>query len=599
MNKLLSNIRKIYAHYQSKLFVAFLLCTFLPICLIAGVSYWESYNIAKKQIVDAALFSSEQTGSQINAHISQAEKVADALQYNMYTLMHSKQVRASDYIDIFTETRNSIGLFESSFNFYHIYVFLPDLQLGSEESVYFFPLSELSDWGISENDFEDLGTSSLWVTTTDTKLPYYLKSGKGSPNGIACCRAEYNKESRRLDYAFMIIISEDALLQSMNYTDSSNIRTCILSENNTIVASTDNDYVPQISYDEALAHANTGKMICSTNSFTYLSTALSNGWYLITEIPKDYIFRSTLGIIRWILLTVLLFIPFTSLIVLYYVRSLSFKVKALSDAMDNYNLQTADGVSGKIIYELPKDKVDYDEIDKLCISFANMQDSISSSLNSIVNYRINEEKLKYQLLQSQINPHFLYNILGSIKYCQSLGKLDDAGQMLTDLTKFYRLSLRKSGDLIPLRDELEIAEAYLRLEKLCRRGVLTWTIDLEDGIENFPICKFTIQPFLENAILHGITDASPDLDIRITASYGDSTVILEITDNGCGIDKGTLEEINRSLRENSVRYDHFGVSNVNARISSPYYGNGHITIDSEEGNGTCVCITYDQMELEE
>ena len=95
----------------------------------------------------------------------------------------------------------------------------------------------------------------------------------------------------------------------------------------------------------------------------------------------------------------------------------------------------------------PDDPSRYDEIDRLGITFEDMQHTIAGNLKSIVNLSVNEERLKYQLLQSQINPHFLYNILGSIRTCQSLGKLDIADQMIADLTAFYRLTLRKFPDL--------------------------------------------------------------------------------------------------------------------------------------------------------
>ena len=102
-----------------------------------------------------------------------------------------------------------------------------------------------------------------------------------------------------------------------------------------------------------------------------------------------------------------------------------------------------------------------------------MQHTIAQNLKSIVSLSINEERLKYQLLQSQINPHFLYNILGTIRTCQALGKLDIADQMLTNLTAFYRLTLRKSKELIPIKDELEIARLYLEMENSAIKIILT------------------------------------------------------------------------------------------------------------------------------
>ena len=233
----------------------------------------------------------------------------------------------------------------------------------------------------------------------------------------------------------------------------------------------------------------------------------------------------------------------------------------------------------------------------LGITFEKMQHSLNDNLQSILELSLTEERLKYQLLQSQINPHFLYNILGSIQTCQSLGKLDIANQMLTNLTRFYRMTLRKSKDLISIRDELTIAQLYLEMEKLCHNDNLTWEINMEDGIDNFLICKFTLQPFLENSILHGLSQKTPEVHISIDLSYGDDTVIIVITDNGIGMAKEQLLELQKTLDEKIVNYEkHFGIGNVNKRISNPYFGNGGISVESCLYEGTSITIEFDQME---
>ena len=123
------------------------------------------------------------------------------------------------------------------------------------------------------------------------------------------------------------------------------------------------------------------------------------------------------------------------------------------------------------------------------------------------------------------------------------------------------------------------------------------SITLEDGIENFLICRFTLQPLLENCILHGISAGTPNILIRIAAAYGDDTVLLKIEDNGAGIPPEKLQELRQSLQDQTVNYEkHFGICNVNARISSRHYGSGRIQIESSLCQGTCVTIEFDQME---
>ena len=242
----------------------------------------------------------------------------------------------------------------------------------------------------------------------------------------------------------------------------------------------------------------------------------------------------------------------------------------------------------------------YDEIDRLGLTFLNMQESINRNMQSILDLTVSEEKLKYQLLQSQINPHFLYNILGTIKTCQTIGKPDIANHMIDNLTRFYRMSLRKSGEKITIKDELEISRLYLEMEQLCRKDTLSWSIDAEDGIENYLICKFTLQPFLENSILHGYSAEHKSIHISVSVCYGDDEIIIVINDNGCGIEPDKLSKIRYQLKNHIVDYNqHFGICNVNKRISSTEFGSGEITIKSYLNEGTTITIKYVQMEENE
>ena len=134
----------------------------------------------------------------------------------------------------------------------------------------------------------------------------------------------------------------------------------------------------------------------------------------------------------------------------------------------------------------PDDPSRYDEIDRLGITFEDMQHTIAGNLKSIVNLSVNEERLKYQLLQSQDQSAFSLQYPGSIVPASPLESFDIADQMIANLTAFYRLTLRKSKELIPIKDELEIARLYLEMEKLCHKDNLDWEIEAEDGIEKFP-----------------------------------------------------------------------------------------------------------------
>lgn len=602
MKHLIRKLQGIFTRFQLKLLLAFLLCTLIPLIIISCVSYGVSYSIARDKIMDSAILAADQLHTQLNSRIRQTENVADALQYGMYTLEAADDQSLFSYLETFTALRNSMSLYTSTFNLYQICVFLQKEQLGSDEGLYFYPFSELSAFRITEDQLKNLGASSLWLYRPRITLPFILNSEGKQTDTLICCRALHNQGSGQLDYAYFILLDmeEFSEILSATFVNTDIISYLITPEGQLAAASNSDLYDQSLSLNQmALFEENRNSTFSYENSW-YHVLQLDNGWYQITEIPNDYITGGTALLMRTILLTLLLALPVTIVTILLISRSLSGRIHNLSLAMESFRLSPDLQNNEPLTIPRPKDPDLYDEIDSLGLTFEQMQSTIRQNLQSILELSLTEERLKYQLLQSQINPHFLYNILGSIKTCQSLGKLETAGQMITDLTRFYRLTLRKSGELITLRDELEIITLYLNMEKLCLNNSLDWKIDLEDGIDNFLSCKFTLQPFVENSILHGISAQTPDLFLHISAAYGDDTVIIIIKDNGAGIPSAKLYELQQNLQNRTVNYQkNFGICNVNARISSELYGNGHIRIESAPLKDTCVTIEFAQMEGDE
>lgn len=417
-------------------------------------------------------------------------------------------------------------------------------------------------------------------------------------NSVSCCRVLKHPDTDSIKYAYIIYLdaSEFSSILQEIFQDNQ-ITSYILTDNGKIVASNNPSLLSASLDEEKLDFLyNKGDSLKKRAHTNYHTTTLRNGWLQVTEIPDSYIMQNTHILIKSILLTILISLPLTILVVVLISKNLTRRIKTLSRAMETLQLDASDTNMKALV---PQDRAPetFDEIDKLGITFEKMQHSLNDNLQSILELSLTEERLKYQLLQSQINPHFLYNILGSIQTCQSLGKLDIANQMLTNLTRFYRMTLRKSEDLISIRDELTIAQLYLEMEKLCHNDNLTWEINMEDGIDNFLICKFTLQPFLENSIMHGLSQKTPEVHISIDLSSGDDTVIIVITDNGIGMAKEQLLELQKTLDEKIVNYEkHFGIGNVNKRISNPYFGNGRISVESCLYEGTSITIEFDQME---
>lgn len=598
MKKYSDRIRSVFSHFQAKLLLAFLICTLLPLGIIGFIFYHVTYQIAEDKIMTSALLADDQLNVQMNDRIRQTENVADSIQYDMYTLSQTDS-SSTQSLSVFGSVRNDISMFKTTFGYYHISIFLPRDQTGADEGLYFYPLEELESFRIPEKKRLNPGTDSIWFYHPDMQIPFILSEGYTARDVLVCCRLLRNQGTGATEYAYTILIDpsefSDALADTFSDTD---ITSYLAAEDGTIMAhshgalcgtSLDADTLNLITKEE------TGTL--KEGDISYHTARLDNGWYHVTEIPGSYIRKNTQILLKTLVFTLLVSLPLTVLVIIMISGNLAKRLKKLSLAMETFHLGKSAHYTVPELAPPAKSPSSYDEIDRLGVTFRNMQESLNQNMDSILELSLSEERLKYQLLQSQINPHFLYNILGSVKTCISLRRLETAEQMISDLTQFYRLTLRKSGDLIRIEDELEIARLYLEMEKLCHKDSLTWEIHAEDGIQNFLICRFTLQPFLENSIQHGISRQPPCVHISLDVSYGDDTVIITITDSGAGIAPRQLEELRATLKNKTVDHQkHFGIGNVNKRLSSPSFGNGTVHVESRLNQGTKIIITFEQME---
>ena len=580
----------IFSKYHHRLIFSFLICTILPLILMGSVLYSITHKIAGDSILNSIILADDQLNIRINNRLNQAEKVSDTIQYDMYSLMQKMSDSREDFA-IISNVRDNISLLKSTFDFYHIDIFLDDKNIAASEGLFFHPLSDLRKTGLEDI----INSNQKWIYKKQYNLPYVINNTKNTQDVIACFNVLNNQVSGNTEYVYLVLLRTDELSKMLQDSfESVDLTGYIIDKNGTVISHTSKELIGT-KINNIDLNINPDNTIVENSSLYYHIVVLDNGWYHITEIPKNYIFKHIYTLLRTFIIIIFLSVPIILLVIFFTSINLTGRISKLSSAMDNFKLGNK---NIDLDYISALDNRDsFDEVDKLGLTFLNMQSSINKNMQSILELTLSEEKLKYQLLQSQINPHFLYNILGTIQTCQTIGKIDIANHMISNLTRFYRMSLRKSDEKIKIKDELEISKLYLEMEQLCRQDTLSWTINAEEGIENFLICKFTLQPFLENSILHGYSSEKPNIHININVCYGDDEVIITIEDNGCGIPNDKLEQIRYKLSNHIVDYNqHFGICNVNKRISNTDFGNGIVLIESEERKGTKIIIKYAQME---
>lgn len=237
------------------------------------------------------------------------------------------------------------------------------------------------------------------------------------------------------------------------------------------------------------------------------------------------------------------------------------------------------------------DVFDGEETKMLSTSLNAMIDKINDLLDQVTTEQIRLRKAEFELLQSQINPHFLYNTLDAIVWLAEAGENEKVVSTVSSLSNFFRASLNQGKDIVTIKEDVGHVRSYLEIQQIRYQDILDYEIDIPDEINSYLIPKITIQPLVENALYHGIKNKRGKGKITITGSKHEDNVTISITDNGLGITEERLAVVlnninNRSESEKTT----YGLYNVNERIRLDFGEEYGINIDSDYGSGTTVSV---------
>lgn len=227
-----------------------------------------------------------------------------------------------------------------------------------------------------------------------------------------------------------------------------------------------------------------------------------------------------------------------------------------------------------------------DEIGQLILSFQKMVETINNLINKVLFDQIQQQKYEIEILQSKINPHFLYNSLSLINSKAILSGQNDISQMARLLSTFYRTMLNKGQQITTIASELENTKSYISIQQMMHSNSFETIYDIDETVLRYEIPILLLQPLAENAILHGLDHRElPDPAILSISCYQQNQdIIFKVMDNGCGMSETQCEQI---LTADSSGY---GVKNVHQRIQL-YYGTDYgLTFHSTPNMGTYVLV---------
>lgn len=303
-----------------------------------------------------------------------------------------------------------------------------------------------------------------------------------------------------------------------------------------------------------------------------------NQWQYLYFNPVSNIDRAIHAVVWMILAVITAAAAAAFLFALLLYHYLNAPISRLSRAMEG--LQEGDMDTRVIIRRR-------DELGLLGTGFNQMAEKIKQLICDIEREQGEKRRAEIRFLQAQITPHFLYNTLNGIKSLARMKRTEEAAEMTTSLISLLRLS-SSGNELISLSQELAYVENYIEIMSFRKNKSFALETSLEEGTETCMIPKFSLQPFVENSIIHGFCEQRKEAyKIVIRAVHKEEDILVSIEDNGKGFD---LEEALQKPEEEGIRFSHLGIKNVEERIRL-YFGKQYgVEIESVKGNGTRVFL---------
>lgn len=581
-DKLLKNVRRLEPRgIQSTIMFSFSVIS-ISIMLILGIVLYLRFSTStREETIQSTRRLMEQTGESLEDYLVNMRQISDTAYYYL--------IKENDFSSYGEDIQSRINLlYEAnrdslqSIVVYNNYgsllaaepVATQKENLNVTEQGWFVQaMAEVENMHFStphiQNLFDDNTFRYYWVISLSRAIEI-TRDGK-TELGVLLVDMDYSVISRMLDqinatengqYYYLCDSSGEIIYHPRRIQISDKIS----SENNEIAAG----YKDGV-YDEVF-QGERRKIVVNTISYT--------GWKLVGVIPYSAFTYGMIDIRYFIILLMLLMLMMLAVVNRIASQGISRPILRLNDSVREYEA----GEKPEIYIGGPQ------EIRHLGHSIQKSYEQIEELMKKIVLEQNERRKSELDALQSQINPHFLYNTLESITWMVEGERNDDAVFMISQLARLFRISLSKGRTIISIRDEIQHAQSYMNIQKIRYKNTFSIEFDVEPEIYSYSTVKLILQPLLENAINYGVSGLDENGEIRVEGRKEGEQILLSVTDNGIGMSE---EEASLVLTDSSrihKRGSGVGLVNVNRRIQI-YFGNEYgLSIESELDEGTRVLI---------
>lgn len=352
---------------------------------------------------------------------------------------------------------------------------------------------------------------------------------------------------------------------------------------------------PYITYKDGSYYIYVAKRKIETDRYLVIPMRTPRyAWNILCFIPYSIVLEKANQIIPRTLLTTVGLLAVGLLVGFVLYRTLRKNLEIIEQGMLQYEEGNYSSLLSPAVY---------DEIGYLILQFNHMGLKINE-LNELTRKEEEEKQLlEYQVMEAQINPHFLYNTLGSLKWLAYEKEQDEIAKLADAIINLLRFTVKKANQYIPLKEELDYVKQYIYIQQTRYENTFRVEYQVTGEAEQFILLGFILQPFLENSILHGLDNAREDGLIVIGGEIKDRKLVLSVTDNGLGMTEEKLQCLKNKIEENKAEkykgFNGIGVTNIILRLKMVYGSEFQYQIESEPGMGTSVTLVIPERKTDD
>lgn len=592
MRKLFGWIRARYRNLKinRKLLMAFAVLLCVPLIGLSFFSISYSNKTLQAQAANAAEKAIVLAGSQLNIRMQKLRQAANVVATNAQVVdIVSKSPQTTSTVDQVGDmaTLHSIlYTVEGSLDVHKIRLYVQDDFIYAQENVSIFPLAELhadpyASTVLAMNQLVYF-VPTVYTDTASGQSESYMTVVREIKN-----KFDYGRTAAVLRLDVPASQLTDILASVITTKDS----TAWLQTDTSVIAHATAEQAVPVPLDAQTRAASSGNLMeisVEANRVLLLSSRIDQtDWYLVLKVPLAA-FQQPGSNLRTILISVsFLSILLAYLLAAFFVRTFSGRITWLSRQIQN---------TGDTLVPLHPLYESEDEIGMLIVTYNRLIDRIEMLLKRQYQMGMRITKAEMMVLQSQINPHFLYNTLDMVRHLSELGQTQVVGSVITALISFYRLSLGSGRDIVTLAEELSHVRNYVTIQQF--RFAHRIVLDIQrmpDSILATRLPKITLQPLVENAIVHGILETDGKVGcITLSASVENGCVNIDIADNGVGADPAALQSL---LAPEPKKDGHYSLFNTHQRIRLLHGDAYGLRFDSLAPHGLRVriCVPMEKM----